>query len=199
MIGEDHGTDMVPLLKELAAGSPQALFFPLTLPAANFVVQQVRAVGGLDDVILVGGDAMLTDPFMTVEESEGVFLSGPNIDLGDNVNQSTGATAADLFDAYRSLYGAAPAFPFAGHAYDATTLLLEAVEAASRLEGDTLVIDRAEIRRHLDAVSGYRGLIGTISCDPFGDCGVPRITVIEHLDPTNPDPSRNNTVFEYLP
>ena len=199
VVGEDHGTDMVPLLEELAAGSPQALFFPLTLPAANFVVQQARTVSGLGDVILVGGDAMLTDPFMTVEESEGVFLSGPNVDMGDNVNQSTGAAAADLFDAYRSLYGVAPAFPFAGHAYDATTLLLEAVEAASRLEGDTLVIDRAAIRQHLDAVSGYRGLIGTIACDHFGDCGVPRITVIEHLDPTNPDPSRNNTVFEYLP
>ena len=199
VIGEDHDTDMVPLLEELAAGSPQALFFPLTLPAANFVVQQVRTVDGLDDVILVGGDAMLTDPFLTVEESEGMFLSGPSVEMGGNVNESTGATAADLFDAYRSLHGVTPASPFAGHAYDATTLLLEAVEAASRLEGDTLVIDRAEIGRHLDAVSGYRGLIGTIACDPFGDCGVPRITVIEHLDPANPDPSRDNTVFEYLP
>ena len=55
------------------------------------------------------------------------------------------------------------------------------------------------MRAHLDGLTGYSGLIGTINCDDFGDCGSQKITIIEHLDSTDIEASKANVVFEYAP
>ena len=50
------------------------------------------------------------------------------------------------------------------------------------------------------ASSGYSGLIGTINCDEFGDCGSQKITIVEHLDSTDDiEASKANVVFEFAP
>ena len=100
---------------------------------------------------------------------------------------------------YEDSYGVPPNSAFWGHAYDATTLLLEAIEASSEEVYSGLRIDRAALRRYLDGVVDYSGVIGSISCDGFGDCGVATIAVIEHLDATDIPASRVNTVYEYAP
>ena len=42
-------TDMVPVLTEIGAGSPQALFFPIFQPAGDFIADQAwKVIGGLD-------------------------------------------------------------------------------------------------------------------------------------------------------
>ena len=107
--------------------------------------------------------------------------------------------ADDFLAEYADLYGGAPEAPFWAHSYDATTLLLEAIKAASFVDGDSLVIDRQGVRDYLNSVSGYSGLIGTINCDEFGDCGSQRITVIHHEDPEDLAASRENVVFGYVP
>ena len=103
--------------------------------------------------------------------------------------------------AYEEQFGEPPSAAFWAHAYDATTLLLEAVKAASHVTGSgTLMIDRAGIREYLDSVSGFEGIIGTISCDEFGDCGSQRISVIENLGgEENIEDSKMNVVFDYAP
>ena len=55
------------------------------------------------------------------------------------------------------------------HAYDATTLLLHAIEAVAVAEDGKLLVDRAALRQQLSATTGFKGLIGTLSCDDFGD------------------------------
>ncbi|MYB72375.1 MAG: hypothetical protein F4124_00940 [Acidimicrobiia bacterium] len=126
-------------------------------------------------------------------------MSGPNLNYGTKANESTGRHAADLLSEYEDTYGATPEAAFWAHAYDAATLLLEAIEAASQTEGESLIIDLAGVREYLDGVSGYGGIIGSISCDAFGDCGVRRIAVVEHLDSGDPAATRSNTVYEYNP
>ena len=79
------------------------------------------------------------------------------------------------------------------------TLLLEAIEAASYLDDGTLVIDRAGVRRHMNAVRDYGGIIGAISCDEFGDCGSQKVTVILHLDADDIEASKDNIVFSFAP
>ena len=193
-------TDMVPALTEIAAGSPQALFFPIFQPAGDFVADQAPGVAGLEETVLLAADGLLNSNFLGLPQAEGIFLSGPDTRYGTNVNQSTNKTADDFLAAYEAEYGETPAAPFWAHAYDATTLLLDAVKAASWVQDGTLMIDRAGIRSHLDAVSGYSGLIGTLSCDAFGDCGAARITVIETLGGEhNADASMSNVVFSYIP
>ena len=190
-------TDMVPVLTEIAAGSPEALFFPIFQPAGDHIAAQAPGVSGLENTVLLAADGLLVDGFLELSQTAGMYFSGPDVRFGDNTNDSTGMTADDFLAEYESNYGGAPEAPFWAHSYDATTLLLEAIEAASYLDGDTLVIDRQGVRDYLDGVSDYSGLIGLISCDEFGDCGAQRITVIHHVDPADIAASKANVVFEY--
>ena len=192
-------TDLVPTLTDLAGGSPEALFFPVSRTVGAAIVQQLPDVPGLDGVLRLSGDGLLSDAFLGLEESEGMLLSGPNLSYGTNANESTGRDSTDLLSEYEDAYDAAPEAAFWAHAYDAATLLLEAIETASRPEGESLVIDLAGVREYLDGVSGYGGIIGSISCDDFGDCGVRRMSVVEHLDSDDPAATRSNTVYEYVP
>ena len=190
-------TDMVPILTEIASGNPEALFFPIFQPAGDFIADQARRISGLENVTLLTDAALLIDGFMSLPQSEGIYISGPDTRFGNEANESTGKTAAEILQVYQDSYGESPSGAYWAHAYDATTLLLEAIRAASEIIDDNLVIDRAGIREHLDAVSGYQGTIGTISCDAFGDCGVQKVTVIHHLDYTDIEASKNNIVFEF--
>ena len=192
-------TDLVPTLTELAAGAPEALFFPVSQTVGAAIVQQLPGVAGLKGVLRIAGDGLSADAFLTMPEAEGMFFSGPDLDFGRNENQSTGLSAADLLAAYEDAYGTPPEAAFWAHAYDATTLLLEAIEAASRPDGDSLRIDRAGVREYLDGVSGYGGIIGSINCDGFGDCGVRRLVVVQHLDAGDPAATRANAVYKYAP
>ena len=192
-------TDMAPALAGLALGSPEALFMPVSQPVGESIVQQAPEVAGMEDVLLITADGLLADDFMMQPETEGVFFSGPATDFSGNRNESTGRSATRILADYEDSYGVPPNSAFWGHAYDATTLLLEAIEASSEEVYGGLRIDRAALRRHLDGVAGYSGVIGDITCDGFGDCGVPTIAVIEHLDATDIPASRVNTVYEYAP
>ena len=193
-------TDMVPVLTEVATGTPDALFFPIFQPAGDFLTEQAPGVPGLEKTILLTDAALLNDGFMSLPQSAGVYFSGPDLRFGATSNQSTGKTPDTLLDAYEETYGEPPSAPYWAHAYDATTLLLEAIAAASRVvEDGTLIIDRAGVRQYLNAVSGYSGIIGTINCDSFGDCGSQKTTVIHHLDPDDIEASLANVVFEFAP
>ena len=192
-------TDLEGPLAGLALGSPEALFLPVSQTVGESIVQQAPDVAGMEDVLLIAADGLLADDFMMQPETEGVFFSGPAIDFGDNRNESTGRSATRILADYEDFYGIPPNSAFWGHAYDATTLLLEAIEAASEEVYGGMRIDRAGVRAYLDAVAGYGGVIGGITCDGFGDCGVPTIAVIEHLDATDIPASRVNAVYEYAP
>ena len=193
-------TDMVPVLTEIAAGSPGALFFPIFQPAGDFVADQAPGVSGLEETVLLAADGLLNTNYLALPQTRGMYFSGPDQRFGENVNESTGKSAVDFLATYEEAYGESPAAPFWAHGYDATTLLLDAIVAASWVEDGTLMIDRQGIRDHLNSVQGYQGLIGIINCDAFGDCGAARITVIQNIGgEENAETSLNNVVFSYAP
>ena len=190
-------TDWAEVLSRIAAGEPDAVFIPLRWQTAMGFVQAVRQHEGFDDTVVVAGDAVLHHPFMSLPASRGVFIAGPELGFGDNANEATGTEVGNVAERFENMAGAPPFRAFWAHAYDATTLLLEAIEAASRTDGDTLIIDRAGIREHLDQMTAFGGLIGDITCDGFGDCGPTSISIIEHLDPDDPESSWDNVVFRF--
>ena len=192
-------TDMVPVLTEIASGRPQALFFSLFQPTGDFLAGQARSVVGLEDVTLIADVALLTDGFLALPQSEGIYFPSPDQRYGVAPNESTGRTAAEIAATYEAVYGEPPEAAFWAHAYDATTLLLAAVKAASEVVDSTLVIDRSAMRGHLDSVRGYEGIIGTLNCDEFGDCGTQRILVVRHLDHTDASATESNIVYEFDP
>ena len=68
-------TDMVPVLTEVAADAPEALFFPIFQPAGDFIADQAPGVAGMENTQLLAADGLLTDGFMELPQSEGIFFS----------------------------------------------------------------------------------------------------------------------------
>ena len=193
-------TDMVPVLTEIAAGAPLALFFPIFQPAGDFVADQAHGVAGLENVQLLAADGLLNSDYLALSQAEGMYFSGPDVRFGQNKNESTGKTAAEVLADYEANHGEAPSAPFWGHSYDATAMLLDAIKNSSSVnDAGQLVIDKAAVRTYLTAIRGYSGVIGTINCDDFGDCGSQKITVVHHTDSGDVDGGMSNVVFEYAP
>ena len=190
-------TDMVPVLTEVAAGEPELIFFPIFPAEGTFLVQQIGGVAGLEDVILMGADGLSVENFMDVPETLEMYFSGPDTRFDENTNEATGVSGADFLTAYTDLHGGAPSADFWGHAYDATTVLLTAIEAVAVEDGDTLFIDRQALRDELSATSGFAGMIGSITCDEFGDCGAAVISIFQHIDLTNHIVSKANILYTY--
>jgi len=193
--------DLVPVLTEIAAGNPDALFFPLFWPTGRYLVEQAAEMPGFSEMVFATADGLLNDDFLSLPQSEGAYVSGPDSRFGDNANQSTGQSASRLRDRYQETAEGSPTGTFWGHAYDATVLLLDAINAASyvRSEDGVLVVDRAGIREYLDSLSGFQGITGVLGCDEFGDCGASRVVIHEHLDSTDIEATRQNVVYEAGP
>ena len=190
-------TDMVPALTEVAGSSPGALFFPIFQPEGDFIAAQAPTVSGLEGTVLLAADGLLVDTFMALSDTEGMYFSGPDLRFGTNVNQSTGQTADQILAAFDEVHGEPPSAPFWGHSYDAAAMLLDAIAASSWVEDGDLHIDRAGVRQHLNSISGYSGITGTLSCDDFGDCASQKITVIHHESSDDIETSKNNVVYSY--
>ncbi len=174
--------DMTDVLAEIAAAGPDGIFFPLFEVEGSPFAQQVREFEGLEDATLITGESLLALGFISQPHSEGIYFAGPETNHGANFNGVTGKTADEVLAAYEATRGASPASTFWAHAYDATTLLLHAIEAVAVAEDGKLLVDRAALRQQLSATTGFKGLIGTLSCDDFGDCGAGLINIYHHAD-----------------
>jgi branched-chain amino acid transport system substrate-binding protein len=190
-------TDMVPVLTEVAAAGPELIFMPIFPAEATFIVQQAGGVSGLEDVEWMGADGISVENFMDLPESEGMYFSGPDTRFAENTNQATDVNGADFLTDYEAEFGSAPSADFWGHSYDATTMLLDAIAEVAVVDGDSIHIDRAELREALYATSGYEGLIGTINCDEFGDCGANVISIFQHNNLTDHQASKANILYTY--
>ena len=123
------------------------------------------------------------------------YFSAPEPGDSGNTNQTTGKSAADVLAAFEVAFGGPPTSPYWAHGYDATTLLLSAIEQASVVDGETLSIDRAALRDALDSTADFRGILGTLTCDDYGDCGPGRSVIHLHEDSGVTDPSLLPVVY----
>ena len=95
-------------------------------------------------------------------------------------------------------YGDTPG-SFWQHSYDATTLLLSAIESVAIMSDATLRVDRAALRAELAATDGFQGLIGAISCDAFGDCGNGITNVYYHASSDDTDVADLEVFYQFVP
>lgn len=161
-------TDMASILTEIAVYQPDIAYVPLFEPEVNFFAAQMQHIAGLEDTVIIGGGASFVAGFPenTGEAAIGVFVSGPMV-TGDGYEQ--------LLVRWEEEYGSSPPSGYHAHAYDATNLLLNAVESvAVATEDGSLVIGRQAIRDAIAATENYPGLTGSLTCredSPFaGDC-----------------------------
>ena len=158
--GEIHigDTDMRSALTAAGADSPDVLYFPMFEPEGDYIVAQSAATPGLENVALMSADGLLAMPFPENAGPNvvGMYLSGPYVQ-GD---------AYDAFLAkWKEKFGGAPPSGFHAFAYDATNILLDAIEKAAIVDSDgTLHIGRQALREAIRSTSGYQGLTGTLDC-----------------------------------
>jgi branched-chain amino acid transport system substrate-binding protein len=172
---DPNATNVAPVLTTIAAAGPDFLYYPVfTVLGAN-LTQQARQVDGLENTALAGADGILSPDFLSAsgDAAMGMYLSGP--DLGFE-NQ----TYTDFLATYNENYGEAPVAAFHAHSYDATAILLDAIESVAQVSDDgTMLIGRQALIDAVAATSGYVGITGTLTCDANGDCADPRIAVNE--------------------
>jgi len=159
-------TDMGPVLTSIAAGTPELIYFPIFEPESNLVASKAKETSGLEDVILMSADGSFADTFpeATGSAAVGMYLSGPYVDVNNSAY-------GEFLTKWADQIGGVPPSGFHAHAYDATNMLLNAIEAVAVVSEDGSVhVGRQALRDYLYSLSGYAGLTGTLTCDANGDC-----------------------------
>ena len=157
-------TDMTAILTQIAAGSPDVLYFPIFTPEGPFIVAQAASIPGLEETILMGSDGLLAENFApdSGPNAVGSYLSGPYVQ---------GATYDAFLAKWTTKYGGSPPSGFHAFAYDATNILMDAIASvAQQGEDGSLSIGRQALRDAVSATSGFNGLTGTLTCSEYGDC-----------------------------
>ena len=195
---EKGQTDMTDVLTEFAAAGPDAIFFPLFVAEGAAFAAQAREFGGLEGTTLISAAALLVSGFLGTPQSEGMYFAGPEAAFGSNMNELTGRSGQQVLDAYEARHGGFPESPYWAHSYDATSVLLAAIGSVAVEVGDRMYIDRARLREAIEATD-ISGLVGTVSCDDFGDCGTGRMNIYHHTDRNITDVSKLEIVYVYTP
>jgi len=188
-------SNMEPVLTAVARSGADLLYFPIFRPEADYIVQQVRDMEGMESLTRMSAEGLYQDTFIEAagEAGIGVYMVIPSTPEGP---------ARDALVArYETQYRTSPTAVYYAHTYDAVNLLLNAVETVAVQEKDgTLHIGRQALRDALYATSGYQGLTGSLTCDEFGDCGVARFQVTRLDDPASGlEGLAANVVYTYPP
>jgi branched-chain amino acid transport system substrate-binding protein len=186
-------TDMRPVLTEVAASKPDVVFFPIFQPEADFIVKQAKGFPLLADTKkLFGADGLLSDTFIVIGQTEGMYFSGPAT--------PTGATYQEFVGKYEKKYGEKPIQAFHAHAYDAVNMIFAAIEKVAVRENGKVHIDRGKLIDAMYATKDYQGLTGTLSCDEFGDCADAKIDIVQNTTAEKTiDQVRGNVLFTFEP
>ena len=178
-------TAMRPVLTSIAAKAPEFLYYPVFIAAGGYITAQVREIAGLEDVKIAGSDGIFSPELLKGggPNTEGMYLSSP--DFG-----AFPEGYAAFIEKHKAKYGGPPPSTFHAHAYDATGIIFAALEKVAVIADDgTINVPRKALRDAIYATKDYKGITGTLSCSPSGDCGAPVIAVYEIV---NSDPASWN-------
>lgn len=172
-------TDFRNLLDSVAGSGAELIYFG-GFPAEAARIAQQRADVGLEDTPLMGADGINSPEFVNLggDAAEGVYASSPVPPVGERVDEFTAR--------YTEKYGVDPTAAFNTYSYDATIILLDAIEATGTIDDDgNLVLSRAavaEFVRSFGAEEPFDGLSGVLSCDGNGECATGGIGFFQVTD-----------------
>jgi branched-chain amino acid transport system substrate-binding protein len=166
-------TDMRPVLTKIATGKPQFIYYPIFIATGGHITRQAKEVAGLEKVYLMAADGCFSPDFYKAagDAAVGMYHSSPDF-------AAFAGGYKKFLEEHQKKYGEKPLAPFHAQAYDATTMILDAIKKVAVKQPDgTLCIGRKALRDALYATKGLKGLTGTITCDQYGDCADPHIAV----------------------
>ena len=173
--------DMRPVLTSIAAAAPDILYYPVFVAEGGAITSQARETTELSETDLAGADGMLTPDWISAageRNAEGVYLSGPDLEFSGSFYEE------DFLPAYEEEFGK-PTSVFHAHAFDATNILLDAIEQVAIEDGGTTFIPRTALKDQMFSTSGYEGIIGELTCNETGDCNPDAsisVSVVENGD-----------------
>lgn len=169
-------TDFSGVLGNIAADSPEFLYFPIFVAEGALLTQQARETAGLEDTVLAGSDGYFSPDWLdaTGEAAEGHYLSGPDLAFAGDFYE------AEFLPAYTDVSGEEePISVFHAHAFDAYNMLADAMDAVAFTDGGTTYIPRTALQEAFFATDGFEGITGALTCDENGDCADTDISVSE--------------------
>ncbi len=168
-------TNVEPILTTVASAGPELIYYPVFTNLGALLTKTARQMESLNGVVLAAADGLQSPDFLEAagDAAEGMYASGPDLGFSN-------ATYDEFLAAYQEKYGSEPLSVFHAHAFDATNMILDAIEKVAQQGNDgSLLIGRQALRDALFATSGMQGITGTITCNEYGDCADPKIAVSE--------------------
>jgi len=154
-------TNMRSILNSIATGKPGIIYYPIFIAEGSHITRQAKEVSGLENTNLMGADGIFSPYFYKAagEAAAGMFHTSPDF-------SAFPAQYINLLKKHQEKYGIKPKAPFHAHSYDATMMILKAIEKVA-VEGSdgSLSIDRMKLRDTLYATKGFKGMTGTLNCN----------------------------------
>jgi len=156
-------TDLTPQLTKIKAKNPQALINWSIVPAQGLIAEQVKQVGL--DVQLYQSHGFGNKGYIR-PAAEGILFPAGRLLVLDDIDPSNVQydVLTKFKQAYESKYGEEVS-TFAGHAYDALHLVINAIKAKGSAERDA-------IRDGLEAQKNFVGTAGVFNMSPTDHCGL---------------------------
>lgn len=168
-------TDFTSVLTKIGTGSPDLLYYPIFVAEGGLITQQAKQTAGLDNTQLAGADGLLTPDFLSAAgaSAEGMVLSGPDLNFSGDTYEKT------FLPEYKKISGlSAPISVFHAHAYDAANMIFAAIKKVALTDSaGNLYIPRTALRDAFFATKDFAGITGQLTCDQYGDCANPKISV----------------------
>jgi branched-chain amino acid transport system substrate-binding protein len=161
--------DFKPVLNSIAQNKPDFLYYPDFSPACGLIAKQGRAIPALKDTAFLGSDGCANPEYVKVggKDVYGTWSSSPDITAQVSTNAFYGQ---QFLPAYQKQFGERPIAVFNAHAFDAFNILVEAMKRAAVDDNGTLTIPRTKLKDEVYKTKDYKGLSGTLTCTPLGDC-----------------------------
>jgi len=176
-VGPDD-KDFKPVLTKIAANKPELIFYPIFIGAGGLITSQSKTIPGLEKVALMSADGTFSPDMYKAsgKAAVGMYNSSPDF-------TAFASGYKDFLDKHQKKYNEKPISAFHAHAYDAANVLFAAIEKVAVKGADnSLAIGRKALRDAVQATKDFKGITGTLTCDPNGDCGSPVIAVYQTTD-----------------
>jgi branched-chain amino acid transport system substrate-binding protein len=160
-----NDTDLTAQLTKIKGSSPEAIIVWGTNPGPALAAKNMKQLNM--DVPFVGSHGIANKTFIDLagDAAEGVVFPAGKLLIPDSITDPQQKQVVDAFIAdYTAQYGSAPN-TFAGHAFDALSLLVAAITSA----GST---DAAAIQGALDKIQGFPGTGGIYNYSPTNHDGL---------------------------
>lgn len=135
---------------------------------AGVLITEIRNTPGFSETPIAVWEGLNNQGFLAEvgQNAVGIYVSTTNVEY-DRDTQAY----QELYQAYQSVYKEEPVSIFHAYAYDAASLLLNALAQVAVLHDDgSLSVDPLAIRDVLYATSDYPGATGILTCSLYGDC-----------------------------